>query len=100
MRPTSSWVKERSSQYLTYLVIISNSQPRNQFLHIVKKNFKISKQIYIYVYIYIYIYMYIFVQKKGKNGVKKRGSVYADLGFDILHQSNLIYICIFIHIFT
>ena len=48
MRSTSSWVNERSSQYLIYLVILSNSQPRNQFLHIEKKNsknfFKISKQ--------------------------------------------------------
>ena len=39
--------------------------------------------------VYVYIYIYIFVQKKGKNGAKKRGSVYADLGFDILYQSNL-----------
>ena len=38
------------------------------------------------MYVYIYIYL---CKKKGKNGVKKRGSVYADLGFDILHQSNL-----------
>ena len=56
MRPTSSWVKERSSQYLIYLVIISNSQPYNKLLHIEKKNkkkFKISKQkIYIYFYTY------------------------------------------------
>ena len=36
-----------------------------------------------------YIYIFFFCTKKGKNGVKKRGSVYADLGFDILHQSNL-----------
>ena len=40
MRPTSSWVKERSSQYLIYLVIISNSQPYNKFLHIEKNNKK------------------------------------------------------------
>ena len=46
MRPTSSWVKERSSQYLIYLVIISNCQPHNKFLHIEKnkKKIKISKQ--------------------------------------------------------
>ena len=57
MRPTSSWVKERSSQYLIYLVIISNSQPYNKFLHIekkTKKKIKISKQ-KIYVYIFIHI---------------------------------------------
>ena len=54
MRPTSSWVKERSSQYLIYLVIISNSQPYNKLLHIEKKKqkkIKISKQkIYIYIF--------------------------------------------------
>ena len=47
MRPTSSWVNERISQYLICLVILSNSHPRNQFLHIEKKQqkiFKISKQ--------------------------------------------------------
>ena len=50
MRPTSSWVKERSSQYLIYLVIISNSQPRKKFLHIEKtKNLK-YQNIYIYIY--------------------------------------------------
>ena len=57
MRPTSSWVKERSSQYLIYLVIISNSQPYNKFLHIEKKEkkLKISKQkIYMYIFLYIY----------------------------------------------
>ena len=46
-RLTSSWVNERSSQYLIYLVILSNSQPYNQFVHIGKKatkNYKISKQ--------------------------------------------------------
>ena len=51
MRPTSSWVKERSSKYLIYLVIISNSQPHNQFLHI-EKNKKILKyqnKKYIYI---------------------------------------------------
>ena len=63
MRPTSSWVKERSSQYLIYLVIISNSQPHNKFLHIEKnkKKFKISKQKYIYIYIYIYIHTYTLI---------------------------------------
>ena len=55
MRPTSSWVKERPSQYLIYLVIISNSQPRSKFLHIEKKKFKISKQKYIYIYTYTLI---------------------------------------------
>ena len=57
MRPTSSWVKERSSQYLIYLVIISNSQSYNKFLHIEKKQkkIKISKQKNIYVYIFIHI---------------------------------------------
>ena len=53
MHPTSSRVNERSSQYLIHLVILSNSQPRNQFLHIKKiqqKNFEISKQNkYIYI---------------------------------------------------
>ena len=43
MRPTSSWVNERSSQYLIYLVIISNSQPRNEFLHIDKNNKNVLK---------------------------------------------------------
>ena len=42
-------------------------------------------------------YLYIFVQKKGKNGVKKRGSVYADLDFDILHQSNTRLFIIYIY---
>ena len=50
MRPTSSWVKERSSQYLIYLVIISNSQPHNKFLHLEKnqKNIKYHNK-YIYI---------------------------------------------------
>ena len=42
MRPTSSWVNERSSQYLIYLVILSDSQPRNQFLQMEKKPQKIE----------------------------------------------------------
>ena len=59
MRPTGSWVKERSSQYLIYLVIISNSQPYNKFLHIEKKKQKINlkyqnKKIYMYIFLYIY----------------------------------------------
>ena len=37
---------------------------------------------------HIYIYIYI-CTKKRKEWNQKRGSVYADLGFDILHQSNL-----------
>ena len=53
MCPTSNWVKERSS--LIYLVIISNSQPRNQFLHKEKKLKNLKYQIYIYIYIYIYV---------------------------------------------
>ena len=48
MRPTSSWVIERSSQYLIYLVIISNSQPYNKFLHIEKK----QKKNFFFLYIY------------------------------------------------
>ena len=60
MRPTSSSVKERSSQYLIYLVIISNSQPRNKFLHIEKKNKKI-KNIKTNIYIHIYIYTFTLI---------------------------------------
>ena len=54
MRNTSSSVKQRSSQYLIYLVIISNSQPRKKFLHIEKtqKNFLYQNK-YIYIYLYI-----------------------------------------------
>ena len=51
--PTSSWVNERSSQYLIYLVILSNSQSGNQFLHIAKKEqkkYQNKKYIYIYTY--------------------------------------------------
>ena len=58
MRPTGSWVKERSSQYLIYLVIISNSQPYNKFLHIEKKkqkkNLKYQNKKYICIYFYTY----------------------------------------------
>ena len=57
MCPTSSWVKERSSQYLIYLVIISNSQPYNKFLHIEKKqkrNLKYQNKKYIFIYFYTY----------------------------------------------
>ena len=58
MRPTSSWVIERSSQYLIYLVIISNSQPYNKFLHIEKKqkkkNFKYQNKKYICIFFYTY----------------------------------------------
>ena len=51
--PQAVGVKERSSQYLIYLFIISNSQPRNKFLHIekTKKNLKYqNKNIYIYIF--------------------------------------------------
>ena len=57
-RPASSWVKERSSQYLIYLVTISNSQSRNKFLHTekTKKNLKYqNKKIYIYIHTYTLI---------------------------------------------
>ena len=47
----------------------------------------------------MYIYVYIFVQKKGKNGVKKRGSVYADLGFEFFHIYVYVYICIYIYMY-
>ena len=49
MHPKSSWVNERSSQYLIHLVILSNSQPCNQFLPIEKKTTKILKQNKIYI---------------------------------------------------
>ena len=80
MRPTSSWVKERSSQYLIYLVIISNSQPYNKFLHIekkTKKKFKISKQ-KIYMYIFLYIYSNIANQYNSRK-----------CWVDLIHISNL-----------
>ena len=49
VRPSSSWVNERSSQYLIYLVILSNSQPRNQFCTLKKKILsKQNKNIDIY----------------------------------------------------
>ena len=47
MRPTSSWVNERSSQYLIYLVNLSNSQARNEFLDIEKKILKYQSKKYI-----------------------------------------------------
>ena len=55
MRPTSSWVIERSSQYLIYLVIISNSQPYNKFLHIEKK----QKNIFFLFFTFFYTYTLI-----------------------------------------
>ena len=57
MHSTSSCVNERSSQYLMYLVILSYSQPRNQFFHIEKKPKKYQKYQNKYIYIYIYIYL-------------------------------------------
>ena len=58
MRPTSSWVNERSSQYLIHLVKFTNIQPRNNIIqknnnnkqkHLKKKNIKKEKpKIYLY----------------------------------------------------
>ena len=50
MRPTSSWVNERSSQYLIHLVKLTNIQPRNNIIknNKKKKHKKKKNQKYIY----------------------------------------------------
>ena len=46
MRPTSSWVNERSSQYLIHLVKFTDIQPRNNIIKktIISKNIKKHKK--------------------------------------------------------
>ena len=68
MRPTSSWVNERSSKYLIYLAFLSNSQPSNQFLHREKKtdqnNLKYQSKTNIYVNFVLALYIYKMSHKK------------------------------------